>query len=240
MCFSAEASFAAAAVLVPAGAYCVRVAARVRSAYLPLAAIPLFFAAQQFCEGLVWVGLARGDDSLVRASALAFLAFALAFWPFWVPFSVVFVERRKAVRRCLAGAALLGLALGCGLFVPLALRADEWLSVYVEHHSVRYNPGGLPAFSLAGHTWWDAGYGALVFVPLLAASSDRRFAAFFLVMATAAGLSLLAFRHAFVSVWCFFAAVLSAQLCHIFSGLGRAESGANLAGVAVNQGQGGP
>lgn len=225
MCFSAEASFAAAAILVPAGVYCVRIAARGSLAHLPLAAIPLFFAAQQFCEGLVWVGLTRGDAALVRASSLAFLAFALAFWPFWVPLSVAFLERRKAVRRCLGGAALLGLALGCGLFVPLAVRADECLHVVVEHHSVHYNPDGLPAFGLAGHTWWDVGYGALVFVPLLAATSERRFAAFFVVMAAAAALSLLAFRYAFVSVWCFFAAVLSAQLCHIFSGLGEKAQG---------------
>src|SRR3954452_7547143 len=119
MCFSAEASFAASAALLPAGVYCVR-AARKRSASLPLAVIPLAFSAQQFAEGLVWVGLGRGDPALVEGSSLAFLFFALAFWPFWVPFSVAFTTRRKVV---LAVAALLGLALGLVLYVPLAWNA---------------------------------------------------------------------------------------------------------------------
>jgi hypothetical protein len=41
MCFSAEASFAAGAALLPAGIYCTSVAARKRPAYLPLAVIPI-------------------------------------------------------------------------------------------------------------------------------------------------------------------------------------------------------
>src|SRR5262249_14012472 len=74
MCFSAGATFAAGPPLLPAGLYCTRVAARGRPAYLPLALVPVVFSLQQFAEGFVWVGLAWGDDALVRAAALAFLA----------------------------------------------------------------------------------------------------------------------------------------------------------------------
>src|SRR5687768_8681258 len=112
MCFSAEASFASAAALLPAGLYCVRVAARKSPSHLPLAVVPLLFGFQQFCEGLVWVGLARDDASLVRASSLAFLAVALGFWPFWASLCVLPLERRTAARWCLGAAAAAGLALG--------------------------------------------------------------------------------------------------------------------------------
>src|SRR5438093_8369040 len=101
MCFSAEVSFTVAAVLLPAGVYCTSVAARKRPACLPLAIIPIVLSLQQFAEGQVWVGLARGENALVRVSSLAFLAAALGFWPFWVPFSMLFLENRRWVRWCL-------------------------------------------------------------------------------------------------------------------------------------------
>jgi hypothetical protein len=219
MCFSAEVSFTVAAVLLPAGVYCTSVAAKKRPACLPLAVIPIVFSLQQFAEGLVWVGLARDDARLVRASSLAFLAAALGFWPFWVPFSMLFLENRKWVRRCLAAGALLGLALGCALYVPLMLNPEGWLRVGVVYHSIRYNPEGLPVFALADHSWWDAGYAALVLSPFFIASPDARFAAFRVLLAGSAAVSFFVFRYAFVSVWCFFAALLSAQLCWAFSAL---------------------
>jgi hypothetical protein len=115
MCFSAEASFAVGTALLPASAYCTRVAVRRRPAYLPLAVIPFVFSFQQFSEGLVWVGLARSDPPLVTACSLCFLAVALGFWPFWVPLSAAFLESRPPVRRFLAVLAAGGLALGCAL-----------------------------------------------------------------------------------------------------------------------------
>jgi hypothetical protein len=219
MCFSAQASFAAGAVLVPAGLYCTRVALRTRSAYLPLAVVPILFGLQQFAEGLVWVGLAREHEGLVRGASLGFLAFALGLWPFWVPFSVLCLQTGRRARWFLGAATLLGLALGCALYVPLALNPDGWLRVGVVHHSLRYAPTGLPAFDLVSHEWWDAGYVMLVLLPLLGVVSDRRFGVFFLTLIAAAAVSRFAFHETFVSVWCFFAALLSAQLCYLFSRL---------------------
>jgi hypothetical protein len=235
MCFSAEASFAAAAILLPAGAYCTRVAARERPASLTLAVIPFVFSFQQFSEGLVWVGLAQGDDALVTAASLAFLAFALGFWPFWAPFSVLFLERRRRVKWCLGAGALLGLALGCALYVPLAVNPKEWLTVGVVQHSIRYNLRGLPAFALAPHPWWDLAYGAAVLGPFLVASPGGRFAVFPLLLAASAAISLLVFWYAFVSVWCFFAALLSAQLCYAFSRRGESFGESSGGGAALGR-----
>ena len=54
MCFSAEASFAAAAVLLPAGGVAMQRAARRNLNYLPIATLPLLFGLQQFSEGTVF------------------------------------------------------------------------------------------------------------------------------------------------------------------------------------------
>ena len=59
MCFSATASFSAAAVLLGIGTLTLRSALASRHAYrrreLPFAAIPLLFAIQQLIEGVIWL-----------------------------------------------------------------------------------------------------------------------------------------------------------------------------------------
>ena len=53
MCFSAPVSFAAAALLIPAGVYTLRIAWQSDRRLLGLAAFPLFFGIQQLIEGLL-------------------------------------------------------------------------------------------------------------------------------------------------------------------------------------------
>jgi hypothetical protein len=98
MCFSAEASVAAGVALLPAGAFAIATALRKDRAYLPLAALPLLFGVQQLCEAGVWIGLERGEPGLVRLATLAFLFFAIAFWPFWIPLVAACIEGRPAWR----------------------------------------------------------------------------------------------------------------------------------------------
>jgi len=224
MCFSAEASFAAGAALLPAGAYCARIAVLKRPTYLPLALFPAFFGFQQIAEGFVWIGLDRNDPALLVPAALVFLAFALGFWPSWIPLSMLFIEERKKMRRLLVGGALCGLLLGGILYLPLALGADDWLRVMVVHHSIRYYPDGLPAFDLVPHDFFDAAYGIIVLTPFFLVSADRRFVWFRWLMALSATIAFFTFREVFVSVWCFFAAVLSAYLCYLFRGLRELKS----------------
>ena len=96
MCMSAEASFGVGAILIPAGTYCVASALRKNTAYLPVAAIPVFFAFQQFSEGLVWVGLNQDDMHLVKIASLAYLFFAVPFWPLWISLSTACGETRPS------------------------------------------------------------------------------------------------------------------------------------------------
>jgi hypothetical protein len=215
MCFSAEASFAAGAALLPAGLYCVRSALRKDRRFLALASIPILFGVQQSCEGLVWVGLERGDLPLTKGAALLFLFFALFFWPFWVPFSVAFVDPRKPVRQMLSVLALLGLAFGWTLYAPAVIDSERLLRVRVMHHSIRYDVFTLPAFDRVPAEAWQLAYLAAICCPFLV-SLNRQFRLFALTLAASGVISHLVFRYAFESVWCFFAAALSLQLSYAF------------------------
>jgi hypothetical protein len=217
MCFSAEASFTAAAVLVPPGAYCVARAARYSPRYLPLALVPLAFAAQQCAEGFVWLGLERDDADLVRDASRVFLFFAVAFWPFMVPFSLCVRERRLKPRIVLALFALLSLV-WLWVYLPLALDPDRWLTTHVVHHSVQYDFDDLPAFNYLSLVAWRIVYLFLICAPLAVALPKRSERGLLIpvIGVLLAGLFLLTyvlFSYAFTSVWCFFAAFLSLALC---------------------------
>ncbi|MCP9787953.1 hypothetical protein KBY99_03030 [Cyanobium sp. Maggiore-St4-Cus] len=91
MCFSAAASFSSAALLVPLGIAAVARSWRDhRRELLPLALMPVGFGLQQGLEGVVWLGLNHGPAApLLKGGALAYLFFALALWPIWIPYVVL-------------------------------------------------------------------------------------------------------------------------------------------------------
>ncbi|MHC4956445.1 MAG: DUF6629 family protein, partial [Planctomycetota bacterium] len=161
MCFSAEASFATGAVLVPAGIYCVRTSLERDPRYLALAVSPLVFAVQQACEGFVWLGLDRGDHDLARYASAVFLFFAIVFWPSWVPLSALMVEGRRWARWVLGAASGAALATSLSIFLPLAFRAREWLRPGIRFHSIEYDYSIPPAFWGIPTDAWHAGYVAV-------------------------------------------------------------------------------
>jgi hypothetical protein len=222
MCFSAEASFGAAAALLPVGLYCAGRAARRDVRFLPLGLTPLAFAVQQGAEGFVWVGLSHDDPAMVERGAQVFLFFALAFWPFWIPFSLFFPEGRRPARAFLAAAAGLS-AVWFWMYAPLASDPGRWLSTGIFHHSIAYEYGDLPAFHLMPRPAWRVAYLVFICAPLLIARpGDGGGRLQYLggaLVAMLFAVTYLVFGHAFISVWCFFAALVSLLLAWGFSGL---------------------
>lgn len=214
MCFSADASLTAGCLLMPAGGYCVVAAVRKDRRYIPLAVVPLLFGVQQVCEAGVWLGLENGDTGLVEAAALGFLFFALAVWPGWIPLAAAAVEPRPGRRRLFFALAALGATLGLACYAPVAAHYEEWLTVGIAGHSVRYNFARVPTVEAVASSVWQVGYLAVVCTPLLM-SREHRLRAFGLSVAVSAVIAHLAFRYAFASVWCFFAALLSVHLCYV-------------------------
>src|SRR5438445_8313 len=117
MCFSAEASFAAAGALIPAGMYCVYSAGRKAPRTLLVALVPIAFGVHQAMEGCVWLGLRHGDASAVQVWSAVYLFFAVAFWPIWIPLSLAVAEQRVRRRLILAFFAAVGLV-WLGVILP--------------------------------------------------------------------------------------------------------------------------
>lgn len=213
MCFNATVSFATAAVLVPLGARTIATARHGDPRYFPLAGFPLWFGIQQAMEGLLWLELASGAaDPLVgqaRWAALGFLFFAYLVWPALVPYAAWRVEPDPQRQRLFAIATGLGALLGLSLFVPLIVFPD-WLEVGVAQGSILYRPRLIyePWIRREGIRVLYAG---IVALPLLA-STEARVRRFGGLILGSVILTALAFDHAFVSVWCLFAAILSVYL----------------------------
>ena len=214
MCFSAEASFGLSAALLPAGVYCVRCALVKNRDLLCLAVIPLIFGAQQFLEGLVWMGIGRADGQLTRAASLVYLAFALAFWPFWIPFSAFLLEAPGKRKWLFGFVAALGLLGGLILYLPLAWD-PALLTPTPHHHAIHYEMERSPPLRWMSFATWQGLYMIVVALPPLL-SPSRGFFLFGVAIVLSSAASHVFYGNASPSVWCFFAAVLSAFLCFSF------------------------
>lgn len=216
MCFSAEASFGSSAALIPVGTFCVIRAARGDLRFLPLGMIPIAFGLQQAAEGFVWLGLNRGQPELVTTWSVVYLFFALAFWPIWIPFSLLLPESRRFAKVFLGVLVILS-PIWLWLYAPIAAEPERLLSTQVTHHSIAYEFSELPAFQLVPRTFWRILYLSFICLPILFArpstggSNTVRLAAGILVAGLFAVCAIV-YWYAFTSVWCFFAAILSLLL----------------------------
>ena len=214
MCFSAEASFGVAAVLLPVGGYCLAEAWRKDRGYLPFAAAPVLFGLQQLCEGVVWMGTDRGEPESARPASLAFLFFALALWPVWIPLAAAAVEPRGWPRRVRVALAGFGALFGVAYYLPVAADRAWGVGPVVIGHSLRYDLTIIPAVGSPVWWIWPTAYLAVVLVPLLTAR-DHRLRSLGAATAAAAAVSYVLFEYAFASVWCFFASVVSMDLVYV-------------------------
>jgi len=214
MCFSATASFTVAAILLPAGTYCVTTAQWIDSKWLLLAIYPIVFSIQQATEGIVWLGVNSGDQTVIAVASRGFLFFSHFFWLAWVPFSVYWLEDEPWRRTLLLTLTGIGAFFGLSIFLPLLLVAD-WLSVELVRHSLEYKTV-LIYDSIANRTVLRGLY-ALLIVSTLFLSSNLRVRIFGGLIVVSLLVSYLFFAHALVSVWCFFAAILSAYIMIILA-----------------------
>src|SRR5579872_2083787 len=86
MCFSATASFAASAALLVIS--CITIyRTKAEGRKLMFAAIPLLFAIQQACEGLIWHSLSSNRSATIYT--YLYLSFVFMVWPLWMPISIM-------------------------------------------------------------------------------------------------------------------------------------------------------
>jgi hypothetical protein len=214
MCFSATASFVAATALVPVGLACVQQTLRGASwRTLPLACMPLLFAAQQAIEGVVWLALGGvvPHDALPGATLL-YLGFAFALWPMWLPsccLALLAPDAPPCHRWMLRGLLFAGVLLAAALWLPL-LQHPALVQPVIRHGSIAYHMP-FPLLGYGGLSLAKVVYVLIICVPLLLTGvAGLRW--FSLFIAAAFVLAHLAYSHAFSSVWCYFSALLSLML----------------------------
>jgi hypothetical protein len=200
VCFSATASFSAAAALSGIGAVSLSGVRSPKAA--PLAAIPLLFAAQQACEGAVWLVLDRAPFHVASTPlARAFLFFAVLVWPAYVPFALALVEPVRQRRLALFGCLAAGIALGLYLMGCVVLRDSNACIAFGNLYYWVQVDGPLKRLMLLLYLATVAG-------SLFLSSKARTSWLAVLVMTSFTATALL-YRAGFASVWCFFAALIS-------------------------------
>jgi hypothetical protein len=212
MCFSATASFTAAAVLTPAGIYCIAASLRKRRETFLLSLVPAAFGIQQLSEGVVWHALEHGDSELAQQGALVYLFFALAFWPFWFCFISAMTDPRWPARPLFIILAIAASSWFWVLFCPLLAGGESLMTMKIVHHSIFYDITALPINQMFPRTVLRTLYFACVVLPM-AFGSERIGWGPGLVLGAMVILCAVVYDYAFVSVWCFFAAWLSLYLC---------------------------
>lgn len=219
MCFSASVSYSTAAVLVTTGLYALQQARRLQFPYWLLALVPVLFGMQQGFEGRVWQELDAGRAGAAVPFALGFHFFSHFLWLWWFPLCSTLLEPGKLRKRLFLGLGIFG-ALAGGLVYFTILFHPDWMSVEVRQHSINYRVSSTYRGPFSIPIPASALYAVIVLVPLLF-SSHRHIRIFGGLIALSVVLASLAYGYAFVSVWCFFAAVLSLYLAYMIRKLAK-------------------
>lgn len=197
MCFSVQADLTAGVVLLPVAVASLR-EVRCRRELL-FALLPTLFAAHQFVESIVWLGVdGRVSDHAEALAATSYLVFALPVLPVLMPLAVLLLEPRRARLRVapfLALGALVASYLGYALLTAPV--------VVVEHlHALEYQTG------VHHGDQWAVLYIVAVVGPALLSGypSVVLFGVLNLVGLVVVAVLLV---ESFDSVWCLYAALLS-------------------------------
>ncbi|NEZ64928.1 hypothetical protein D0962_19410 [Leptolyngbyaceae cyanobacterium CCMR0082] len=209
MCFSATASFTAATLLIPAGLYACKLAIDIDLRYLPGALIPCIFGIQQGFEGIEWLAIHGNQADTVHLAALGYLVFSHGFWPIWFPLTVFAIVQRPWAKKLLLVVTLLGALFGMSLYVPLLLSPDMF-SVTVIQGSIHYQT------TLIYDQFFPRNVSRLIYLLIVAGPfwlcdlTEIRGSSG--VIALALLVTYWFYNYAFISVWCFFAAILSINI----------------------------
>ena len=200
MCFSATASFTAGTVLLGLGAVTMR---RVgRPADVPYAMIPALFGIQQLVEGGLWLTFQNESAHLSSLLTHVYAFFSHVLWPIFVPIAVMLIEPERQRRKLIAAIAVAGAI--AGLYLLYFWGMDPTTSKVVDSHILYVSPHFFagPIFTL-----YILG---TCLSPLVSSHASVRW------FGLAASLSLAAaygfYALWFISVWCFFAAVMSVTI----------------------------
>ena len=194
------------------GALTLKSASRPRE--LMFAAIPLLFAVQQLTEGVIWLTFRYDAPQINRVMTQVYAFFSHVLWPAWIPPAVLLMEAPGRRHRVLLTFVAAGAAVGAYLLYVLMTfpAVSRPTGQHIEYLSPHFFAAEVMTLYLLATT----------VSPLLSTHG---------VVKIFGALALLSFGAAyyfyttwFISVWCFFAALLSAVIYMHFAMRGRKRS----------------
>ena len=197
MCFSASASFIAGTSLSAIGV--AALAKTETNTERPFAAIPLLFGLQQLTEGVIWLTFSHDAPILKQTMTYVYSGFSHVLWPIYVPFAVGVLEAVRWRKRTLFAFEAAGIAVGLYLLYSIVARplAAEVVGRHIVYASPHFYLMPVMVLYLAA-TCVSCVFSSHGFVKLFGVLSLLSFIAAYVVHIGA-----------LVSIWCFFAAILS-------------------------------
>lgn len=212
MCFSAKVSFLTSALLSIIGIATLK---NVKSKnQLLFGSIPLLFALQQFAEGLLWIFY--GQNILTYILAYIFLFFAFIFWPIWIPISILLMEKDNFRKKLLYITSSLGIIYSIFSIIYITINK---VNVEISCSHVTYWILNFPK---------NLQYIALILYLLTTVmscfiSSVKYLNYLGLIILLSCISSCILWYNSFISIWCFFVAIISSTIYFIIKAITRKE-----------------
>lgn len=219
MCFSPEASFAASAFLfvVSVLSYKKIVSSGPQNRKLfALLLVPLGFAIQQFFEGVLWLSLLNNYSAVVTsASTYGFIFFAFIFWPAYIPSALYCLERdRSSGWRIYALQFLMLIGFLVAAFLLYEVFAYGITARNMNCH-IMYTLNSVGSLTVAESISMIS-YLLATIMPMLI-SSVVGMPIMGLFVSLAYEITARFYSQHLISVWCFFAAVVSISVYWVIS-----------------------
>lgn len=206
MCFSASASLTAGVLLTFVGTETLKKVHK--PSQIVFAALPVFFALQQFSEGVLWMTINHAEYAgLLAFVTYFFVIMAQIVWPIMITVSVFLIEENKIRKRILLAMMFLGSAIGLyNLYLLIIHKIHAEISFRHLTYQSNFNDnfGNLALVC----------YLAVTVAPLFV-SSVKRMYILGIIMLMSFLVSYFFYMQCMTSVWCFFAALISFVVFYI-------------------------
>ena len=208
MCFSASASFGAGIVLGVIGVAAIKKVSH--PSQILFASIPLIFCVQQITEGFLWLALASPGHVLLKDfTTYTFLSFAQIIWPLYVPLAILLFQEKE--KRKLISKVLVGIGAIVSLYLAFCL-----MSFPVEAKIIGYHISYVQNYPAAISKYCGLLYVIATIAPALLCGIKRMWYLGMVILVSYI-ITKIFYTDYVVSVWCFFASVISIVVFAIIS-----------------------
>lgn len=208
MCFSAGASFAGGVIISAIGVVTVRNVHK--PSQILFASIPLFFGLQQIAEGVLWLSIPlSGYEGIRNFSAYFFMVMAQVIWPSLIPLSILFMEESEKRKKALKALLVIGVILSAYYGYCLI---NYNVTPQIQGYHIQYNNDFPEPLALISFIF----YLAATITPLFV-SGVKKMYLLGILMTLSCLITGLFFTQYLISVWCFFAALISGVILWIMT-----------------------